>query len=68
MDNESQQQVPLRSVKVGDFFRRKADSKKTYIRQSYIRDGKVFECDDTDDISRAIYLKGSTLVFVGFTY
>jgi hypothetical protein len=59
---------PIRELKAGEFFRRKEDSKKTYTRQTYIRDGKVFECDDHEDISRAIYLDGSTIVFVGFTY
>lgn len=60
--------VELRRVPAGEYFRRKADSRKTYIRRSYIRGEKVFECDDDSDISRSIYLKGSTMVFVGFTY
>jgi hypothetical protein len=68
MDNESQQQVPLRSVKVGDFFRRSAEATKTYTRGQYYRDVKRYQCNDEDDISQSIDLKGSTIVFVGFTY
>lgn len=60
--------VQLRNVVKGDFFRRKSDAKKTYTRGAYIIGSKFFECNDEDDISRAIYLKGSTVVWVGFTY
>lgn len=61
-------QVAIKDVKQGEFIRRKEDSKKTYTRGEYCRDLKRFECNDESDISRAIYLKGSTMVWVDFTY
>ncbi len=63
-------QVKLSSVKRGEFIRRKADSLKTYTRGEFIRDQGFnrYSCGDVDDISREIFLKGSTLVWVGFTY
>ncbi len=62
--------VRLDSLTRGEYLRRKADSKKTYTRGEYVRDDGLnrYACDDCDDISRSIYLKGSTMVFVGFTY
>jgi len=62
------QQVQLKDVKRGDFIKRKADASKIYRRGEYCRDEKRFECGDWEDISRAIYLKGSTLVWVGFDF
>jgi len=52
---ESIQQMPLKDVPRGEFVRRKLDAKKTYTR-------------DWDDISRAVYLKGAALVWVGFEF
>ncbi len=64
--------TPIRLDRVvrGDYIRRKADSKKTYTRGAYVRDEGLnrYECNDVDDISRSIFLKGSTMVYVGFTY
>lgn len=55
----------LKDVPKNDFFKRKPDAKKVYIRGEYDRSTKTFECTDTEDINRAIYLKGSTMVFSG---
>ncbi len=66
--NDGSRPMQLRNVVKGDFFRRKSDSVKTYTRGDYVRSEKRFECNDEDDISRALYLKGSTTVWVGFTY
>jgi hypothetical protein len=57
-------QVTIKSLKQGTTFSRKTDSRKTYTRKEYDRELKKFCCDDDDDISRNIYLKGSTLVFI----
>lgn len=62
------QPVKLKDVKKGEFIRRRKDAHKTYTKGDYIRGDKVYECNDWDDISRAVYLKGSTLVYVGFTF
>ncbi|WP_353239646.1 hypothetical protein [Limnohabitans sp.] len=62
------QTIPLRRVKPGDFIKRKPDAKTVYRRGDYDRATKTYTLVDTDDISRAIYLKATTLVVVGFTY
>ena len=65
---ESLQQIKLRDVPRGVFLRRKPDAKKTYTRGEYDRTYKRFRCDDWDDISRDILLKGDALVWVGFDF
>ena len=62
------QQIPLKDVRRGEFLRRKLDPKKTYTRGEYDRSYKRYRCDDWDDISRDIMLKGSQLVWVGFDF
>ena len=57
-------QVPIKCLKHGTTFSRKTNSRKTYTRSLYDRELKKFCCNDDDDISRNIYLKGSTLVFI----
>ncbi len=66
-------QIQLRDVRRGAFIRRPrtnqtVEAAKTYRRGQYCRDIKRFECNDETDISHAIYLPGTTLVWVGFTY
>lgn len=63
----------LKNLKRGEYFKRKADAKKVFIRGDYNRDGMdsdrfKYECQDFDDINRFIYLKGETEVFVGFDF
>lgn len=60
--------IKLKDVKKGEYFKRKADAKKVFIRGDYIREDKKFECQDFDDINHFVYLKGDTLVFVGFEF
>lgn len=61
--------VELRKLKEGQYFRRKPDAHKEYIRGHYNRknsfDGPAsFTCTDSEDIGRCIQLKPSTLVYV----
>jgi len=64
--------IELKKVKKGEFVRRKIDTSKTYTRGDYVRrdfSGPAgFQLNDVDDIGRSIVLKGSTLVWIGFTY
>jgi len=60
--------LPLRDVKPGDFVRRKQDSKTTYVKGAYDRASKTFSLTDFDDMNREIFLKPTTLVWVGFTF
>ena len=63
-----QEERLLKDVKKGDYFRRKPDAKTVYIRGQYDRTEKDYSCIDDMDINREIFLKGSTKVWVGFTY
>jgi len=61
--------VEIRSLKQGDYFRRKLTAKTEFIREHYNRKCKWegaanFCCSDTEDMNRLIYLKPSTNVFV----
>lgn len=60
--------IKLKDVKKGEYFKRKADAKKVFIRGDYVREDKKYECQDFDDINHFVYLKGDTLVFVGFEF
>jgi len=62
------QGMTIKAVAEGKFLRRKADSKKTYVRGKYDRSEKRYECHDWDDISRSMYLKGDTVVFTEFEF
>lgn len=62
------QTVTLKSVKPGDFIKRKADAKSIYIKGAYDRTTKSFSCVDVEDICREIFIKANKAVFVGFTY
>lgn len=58
----------LKNTKVGEYVRRKADSKITYIRRPYDRITKRIPLIDCEDVCRNVYLSPNTEVFTGFTY
>jgi len=58
----------LSTLEKGEFFKLKPTAKKVYRKGAYDRSERKYEGLDTDDISRAIYLRGSTRVFVEFEY
>ena len=63
------QAVHLKDLPRGEFFKRKESSNTVHIRAEYCRDVKKFQCINTEDVlGNGIQLKGSTVVFVGFTY
>ena len=69
--DESRDDAGFRKVsdlKKGEYFKRKPDARKVYRKGDYDRAERKYECGDTDDINRAIYLKGDALVYVGFDY
>ena len=59
---------PLKSVKTGEYFKRKLDAKTVYVRGGYDRATKTFECHDAEDINRTIFIKADKPVFVDFCY
>ena len=62
------QNITLKSVKPGDYVKRKSDAVKVYIKGDYDRTTKSFELKDVEDINRVIYIKATKPVYVGFTY
>ena len=65
----------IKDVKKGEYIKRSLNTHRIYTRSDYVR-GKdylgrtinKYACGDVYDISREIYMKGSTIVWVGFTY
>jgi hypothetical protein len=62
------QNITLKSVKPGDYVKRKADAVKVYIKGDYDRTTKSFELKDVEDINRCVYVKADKIVVIGFTY
>ena len=62
------QSITLKSVKPGDYIKRKVDSKAVYIKGTYDKASKSFSCVDVEDICREVFIKADKAVFVGFTY
>ena len=64
------EQVQIKDVKKGEFIRRKADAKTTFVRGDYVRyEGwNRYSLTDFYDINREIFLKGTTKVWVGFDF
>ena len=60
--------VPLKSLPRGEYFKRKPDSNKVWIKGEYDRYMKKFLCGAFDDISQGMYLKPSTPVYVEFEF
>ena len=58
----------IKSIKLGEYFKRKPDSKQVYIRGEYDKSTRSYSCGKSEDISAGMYLKGSTEVYIGFTY
>ena len=62
------EQISIKSVKPGEYIKRKADAQTVYIKGAYDRASRSFSCVDADDINREIFIKADKPVFIGFTY
>ena len=62
------QAIKLKNVKKGDFIKRKPDAKKVFTKGEYCRFDKRYQCDDWDNISHCVLLKGETTVYIGFEF
>ena len=62
------QKIKIENAKKGDFIRRKPDAKTPFTAGGYCRFEKRYLLDDWHDISRCIYLKKGTEVYVGFDF
>jgi hypothetical protein len=68
MQMEYEKQVFLKDVRPGEFVRRKRGARKTYTRGNYDRTYRTYSLEDWDDVGRAVNLKGTTLVWIGFDF
>ena len=57
-------QKRLKDVSKNDWFKRKIEAKTTFIRNHYDQTSKTYSASDTSDMSREIFLKGETPVWV----
>jgi hypothetical protein len=57
----------LKDVKLGEFITRKPSTRIVYTRGEYDRASKRYAIDDYSD-GRQLFLRGDTVVYVGFTY
>jgi hypothetical protein len=62
------QNVTIKQVKQGDYFKRKPDAKTVYIRGEYCKASKAYSCIDAEDINKELLIKGDKVVVIGFTY
>ena len=61
--------IQLKDVKKGEYIRLTRPAKMTYIRGDYVRDGlNKYSVINFDDMNKERFLKGSTKVWVGFTF
>lgn len=61
-------EIALRHVGKGDLVKRKPDAKAVYVVNHYDRASKTYSLSDWHDMNREIFLKPSTMVYVGFTF
>lgn len=63
--------IELRALKKGEFFKRSikgAPSKTVYVKGSYDKSSKRFDCSKFEDVNAFIQLKPSSLIFSDFTF
>lgn len=53
---------------IGDYVRRTATAKGTYVRGVYDHSTKRYALQDAEDMNRVIYVKRDTVLYIGFTY
>ena len=58
----------VKALKPGTYFKLSPSSKAVYIRGSYDRAQKKYECQKFDDISACSYFKGDRAAYVDFTF
>ena len=58
----------VKSLKKGDFFKLKPNSREVYIRGDYDRSERKYDCGVFSDISRNRYFPAKKLVYVDFEF
>jgi hypothetical protein len=62
------QQITLKNVRKGEYFKRSLTTNVVYIRGEYVREAKKYSCTDAEDINKEMLIDGEKLVYIGFTY
>ena len=64
--------IKLSELKNGEYFTRKPvefpEDRQVLIRNEYDRSTKKYSVTRFDDVNREMFLKGSTIVYTGFTF
>jgi hypothetical protein len=63
-NNSEYQQNKVENIKRDELVRRSPIAKKTYVRGEYCKTTKKYELNDYSDISRSIYVKKGTNLFL----
>lgn len=58
----------VKSLKKGDFFKLKSNSREVYIRGDYDRSERKYDCGAFSDISKNRYFPGEKQVFIAFEF
>jgi len=56
----------IKSLPTGEYFKRTIGARKVYARGYF--NGKTYDCIAVENMNEGISLKGSTIVYSGFTY
>lgn len=64
----AEQTVKIETLKFGEYFKKKATSKKIFRLDEFCRFNKAYQATDFEDCSNFIYLKKGTNIFVGFEF
>ena len=60
--------IKIKDLAKGEFFIRKPEANKVYVRDGYCASSKKYIGGDWTDISRECLLKGDTVVYTGFDF
>lgn len=55
-------------IKRGEYVKRKEGAKSVFIRGEYCRATKRYSLVDTEDLSREVWVKADTVLFINFDY
>lgn len=58
----------IKDLKPGDFFKLSPTSKTVYIRGTYDRSLRKYECQKYDDVNACQYLRGDRTAYTDFTF
>lgn len=67
-DGSELKAVKIKDLKLGQFFITSNKSRSVYMKSSYDRSSKKYECSNFDDISDFKYYNSNKIVYIGFTF